>query len=197
MRRRRAGREADRARLHRFADQRLHRSNLRVGRCAQGSITTHDESAHAAVSDVRCDVDRAALTAQLSEVLRKGFEPPIDALAQDVERHALDVREIAHRPLAVLGLAGCDGEAAVADHCSRDPERRRRAHARVPRDLRVEMCVAVDDPGHQREPVRIDDLRRRTRKLAADGPYTAALGHDVAHDRRSAAAVEHQGVPEV
>ena len=62
------------------------------------------------VRTLLCPTYAATLTAlplrrNLSEVLRKGLEPPIDALAQDVERHALDLREIAHRPLAVLGLA--------------------------------------------------------------------------------------------
>ena len=66
---------------------------------------------------------RGAVALEHVEVLRDGLELPADAGAQDLERHAFDLGEVAHDPLAVGGAARRDGEAAVADHRGGDAER--------------------------------------------------------------------------
>src|SRR4051812_29436902 len=115
----------------------LHRIDLAVCGGTLCCGVTHDVRAQRRMADERGDVDRGALALEHVEVLREGLEIPADARAQDIERHAFDLGEIAHYPLAVRGAAGRDSEATVADDGSRYPERRRWRHARVPRDLRV------------------------------------------------------------
>ena len=96
----------------------------------------------------------------------------------------------------MLGLAGRDGEAAIADDCSGDSQRRRRAHVRVPSDLRVEMGVAVDDAGHQRQPVCGNYVMRCPGNVATD-VLDHAIVHDyVVHRWRMPAAIEDQCILE-
>ena len=123
MRRRRAGRKADGSGVHRLAHDRLHRCDLGIGRRASRRVFAHDEGAHAAVTDVGGHVQRAASAAKLRKILREGFEVPGDTPAQYVERHALDLGEVAHRQVAMVRLARRDGKAAVADHRGGDAVR--------------------------------------------------------------------------
>ena len=92
------------------------------------------------------------------EILREALEAPVDAGAQRVERHALDMRQVAHGEVAVRGLAGRDGEAAIAQDGRGDAERRRGIDEGIPGDLRVVMGVAVDDAGRQRQAVGLHRL---------------------------------------
>jgi hypothetical protein len=91
--------------------------------------------------------------------------------------------------------AGRDREAAVADHGGGDAERRRGRERRVPGDLGVEVGVAVDDAGHQRQAVGLDDAPGTLRVAdARRDAHDPSLGDgDVGPSGRRAAAVEQLG----
>ncbi|HSB25822.1 MAG TPA: hypothetical protein VLE94_22200 [Burkholderiaceae bacterium] len=139
-------------------------------------------------------VDRAAGAPQLCQVFGEGLELPAHAALQHLERHALHLREVAHRQLAVLRPARRDREAAVADDRGRHAQRRRRAGVRVPRELGVVVGVAVDDAGHQREAVGVDDLRGVGGQRGRDGADAPGAHGEVGADRVGTAAVVDGGV---
>ena len=192
VRRRGAAREADRAGLHRFAHDALHGGHLGIGGAAFRGVVAHHVGPHAAVADVGGDVDRTSLAAQLRQVLGKGLEAPRDAGLQHAERHALDLGQVAHRDVAVGGLARRDGEAAIADHGRRHAQRRRGPNLRIPGDLGIEMGVAVDDARHQRQAVGLDHLAGRHLERAAHGCDAACADGHVADHGCAARAVEDQ-----
>jgi hypothetical protein len=196
VRGRSARREADGAGLHRLAHDRLHLRDFVVGRHASRRVFAQHEGAHAAVADVGRDVHRAALAAKHFEVLRKRFEVPGDALPQHVERHTLDMREIAHRAVAIRRLARRDGEAAVADDRGRHSQRRRGSYARVPGDLRIEVGMAVDDAGHQRKPVGVDRPPSGCGNVAIDLADSPISNRHIQHRRRRTGAVEDERISE-
>ena len=196
VRGRRAAGKADRASLHRFAHDCLHLCDLDCRGGALGRIVSHHIGAHAAVADVGGDVDRTALAPKLRQVLGKGLELPRDAPAQHVQRHALDLGQVAHRDVAVLRLARRDGEAAIADHRRRHAQRRRGPHTRIPGDLGVEVGVAVDDARHQAQAVGLDHLACRCAQVGPDLSDAAISDGDILDRRRAAGAVEDQGVAE-
>jgi hypothetical protein len=179
---------------HRVADDRLHLRDLARGRLAARGVGAHHVGAHGGVADVGGDVGDAAAPAQLPHVVGEGLEAPVDAGAQGVDRHAFDLREVPHRQLAVGGPARRDREAAVADHRRRHAEGRRRRKRRVPGDLGVEVGVAVDDAGHQREAGGVDRSRRIDGQALCHGDDPAAVDRDVASERRTAAAVDDERV---
>ncbi len=159
VRRARAAGEADGAVRHRIANDRLHLRDLGGSRLAARRVVAHHVGSHRRMADVGGDVGDAAAGAQLRHVLAEALEAPVDAGAQRVDRHAFDLGEVPHRDLAIGGPARRDREAAVADHRRRHAERGRGRECRIPGDLRVEVGVAVDDAGHQREPVGGDRPR--------------------------------------
>src|SRR6267378_4570958 len=105
---------------------------------------------------IASSTSRRTLALEQGEVLRHRFELPADAAPQHFERHALDLRQVAHHQVPVRRTARRDGEAAVADDRGGDAERRRGRGARIPGELRVVMRVVVDDPRHQRQAAGID-----------------------------------------
>ena len=191
VRRAGAAGKADRAGLHRAAHQRLHLRHFAGRRGARGRIGAHHVSAHRRMAHIRRHVDGAAPSPQLSQVLGKGFETPADAAAQHVERHAFDLRQVAHRQIAVARSAWRDREAAVADHCRRHARGRRRPQARVPGDLRVVVGVAVDDARHQHQTAGVDHLRRIAWQVGSDRDDAAGGHRHVEPQRAGAAAVAH------
>ena len=196
MRGRRAAGEADGACVHRFADDGLHLRDLRPGGRALRRVVAHHVSTDAAVSDVSGDVDCGPFAPKLRHVLGERLELPCDAPPQHVQRHALDLREVAHRDVAVLRPARRDGEAAIADHRRGHAERRRRPDMRIPGDLGVEVRVAVDDARHQRETVGCDHLACGCAERGADRGDAAPGDGDVVDCRCAASAVEDQRVAE-
>ena len=134
------------------------------------------------------DVGADAVLFQHVEILREALEAPVDAGAQRVERHALDMGEVAHGEVAVGRLAGRDGEAAIAQDRRGDAQRRRRIDEGVPGDLRVVVGVAVDDARGQREPVGLHGLPGGAQSGADRGDF-AVLDAEVALDRLGARTV--------
>ena len=89
---------------------------------------------------------------------------------QDIEIDGLHPGEHAHEELAVLGLAGGQGVAAVAhDHGGSAVPRRAREQA-VPHDLGVVVGMDVDEAGGDDGAFGVDDAPRRL--------VEPALGHD-------------------
>src|SRR6185436_10176862 len=134
------------------------------------------------------DVRPDAVLLEHPDIFREGFETPIDAGAQRLERHALDVGEVAHGEVTIRRPAWRKREAAVAHHHRGDPERGRRIGKRIPGNLRVVVSMGVDDSRHQRQPVCIDALGSVTLHLADFG-YPAVLYGDASYSRRAAQAV--------
>ena len=95
---------------------------------------------------------------------------------------------------AVGGLARRDGEAAVADHCGSHAERGGGLERRVPGDLRVVMGVAVDDAGHQGQPVGIHHLFRIVWKVLACSPYETCVNSYIFNSGLRARTVEYERV---
>jgi hypothetical protein len=191
-----AGREADGAGLQPFHHQLAHFQDFLLRRGALGRRRAHDVGAHARMADEGGDVDRRAARLEAIEVFRHRLEVPAHAAAQHLERHALDLRQVAHHQLAVGGAAGRDGEAAVADDRGGDALRGRRRELRVPGDLRVVVRVVVDDARHQREAAGVDGFPG----LAFDGFSDLndfSVGDcEVTGGRRGAPAVQQHRAPD-
>jgi hypothetical protein len=105
--------EADRPRRHRLAHQARHVGDLLVGRAAFRRFGP--------ITQVRTDEwpeKQATLgpTPSLSSMSRYcgKLRTPSGCRRAALERHALDMGEVAHGEIAVGGLAGSDGEAAIA-----------------------------------------------------------------------------------
>jgi hypothetical protein len=139
------------------------------------------------------DVERAAQALEHVEVLRHAFEVPAHAGAQHVERHAFDLRQVAHHQLAVAFAARGDGEAAVADDRGGDAEARRGRSPAVPGELRVVVRVVVDDARHQRQALGVHRDHRGPENMAHlhDAPV---LHRHAAAPRRGAEAVDQNHV---
>ncbi len=179
---------------HRVTHDLLHLRDLVLGRSTLRGIRAHHVGAYRRMADVSGDVDRTAALAQQVQVLRKCLEAPVDAAFQHIERHAFDLREVAHRDVAIGFAARGDREAAVADHSRRHAQRGRGFQRLVPGDLRIEVRVAVDDAGHQRQAFCINDLRGWLAQVCANSGDAAVLHGKVLHGRVGAAAVEQQRV---
>ena len=123
------------------------------------------------------------------QVFRVALEVPLDAGAHGVERHALDVRQVAHDDVAVLGAAGGDGEAAIAYHHRGHAQRRRRRGEGIPRELRVVVGVDVHDARGEHEALRVHRLPGRA-QIPADGGDPTVCHRDSALERRSAQAID-------
>jgi hypothetical protein len=149
-------------------------------------VLAHHEGADRGMPGEGDDVRHHAVALEHREILGEALELPADAGAQRVQRHALDLGQVAHREIAVRGLARRDAEAAIADHDGRHAERRRRIRPRIPGELRVVMRVAVDDARHQRQPAGIDRLRAAP-ELVADRRDASAADGEIA--RRAGAPV--------
>jgi hypothetical protein len=115
VRGRSAGGKADRPGLHRLEDQFAHRTGFIRGRNPFRGRRAHHIGADRGMAGEHRDVERAAHALEHVEVLRHALEVPSHAGAQHVERHAFDLRQVAHHQLAVALAARRDGEAAVAD----------------------------------------------------------------------------------
>ncbi len=142
--------------------------------------------------NIGCQIDRAALRLKHRQILRKTLKVPLDAAAQDIQGHAFNLREISHRPLAVLGFARRNCKAAVTDHRCRNPKGRRWPDIGVPGNLRVKVGVAVDDPGHQGEAISIDDLPGLSLKRWPQGRNLALVDRKIAAVGRRSATVKQQ-----
>ena len=78
----RGGREAERAVMHRLADQPLHRGHLLGGRLPLGGRLAHHIAADARMADQGADID-AALLAERIQIVADQFPGHVDPSLQD------------------------------------------------------------------------------------------------------------------
>jgi hypothetical protein len=193
VRRRGAGREADRAGAHPVDHDAAHGRHFVVGGDALRGGLAHHVGADGRVPGKHRDVGGRAAALEQVEVLRQALEIPADAAFQDLERHPFHLGQVAHHALAVGRSARRDGKAAVADHRGGYAELRRGRDARIPGDLRVVMRVVVDDPGHQRQAGGIEGGFRRSLDRSHAGNLVPR-NRQIAPPGRGAQAVDEQGV---
>src|SRR5262249_55438581 len=93
--------------------------------------------------------------------------------------------------VAVGGAAGREAHAAVAHHHGGDAVVARWRAERVPRDLRVEMRVDVDEARRDELAGRVDHLARGT-IIATDAGDAVPNHCDVGLEPGTAAAVDHE-----
>ena len=79
-------------------------------------LLAHHPSANRGVTNVGRDIDGATLLLEHGHVLGKSFKAPINAIAQHIQRHAFDLREVTHGEFAVLRPTRRNGETAIANH---------------------------------------------------------------------------------
>ena len=79
-------------------------------------LLAHHPSANRGVTNVGRDIDGATLLFEHGHVLGKSFKAPINAIAQHIQRHAFDLREVTHGEFAVLRPTRRNGETAIANH---------------------------------------------------------------------------------
>ncbi|MNN69629.1 hypothetical protein D3C81_1854350 [compost metagenome] len=84
-------------------------------------------------------------------------------------------------------------DAAVADHHRGHALRQLADHVRVADHFQIIMRMHINEARCQRQPTRVDDLRRVAIALA-DGDDAAVADGDVAVNAGLVAAVENQGV---
>ena len=114
VRRRRAGCEPGRSRLHRLAEDGLHLKQLVVGGLALVPVVSHDPQPQGGVTEVRGVVDDGAAALDGVEVLGERLEVPRHARLERGRAHVLDVLERVDHQLAMVGPARRDRKAAVA-----------------------------------------------------------------------------------
>ncbi len=149
----------------------------------------HDVHAQRRVADIHAVVDRLGQALDGREIFREGLPGPVDAGGHRLGRDVLDRRQAARIPVAVLGLAGRQREAAIAHHHRGDAVPARAAAQRIPRHLRVHVGVAVDEARRHDQAVGIDRARRG-RRDAADLDDAAVLDADIGGEARLARAVD-------
>ena len=139
------------------------------------------------------DVWHNTFLCQHGDVIGKRLEPPIDAGAQRIQRHAFDLGQVFHHQVTILFAAGRDGEAAVAHDDGRYTQRWRRADGSIPSDLRIKMRVRIDDARHQREAICINNLGAIGREIFADRADRTVFDQDVGFYRIGAGTVINVG----
>ncbi len=160
------GREPERARVDRLGDELAHRLDVGLGACGRlvDRPLAHRVDAHRAVPDHAADVHALGHAVDRVEVLAVGLPVPAEALHDRVGGDVLDRLHHLGEVLPVLGLARRERHAAVAEHHRRDAVPARRRADRVPRELRVEVGVDVDEAGGDELAVGVDLPRARARR---------------------------------
>jgi hypothetical protein len=150
------------------------------------------------VADERGHVGDQAAPLERRQILRIRLEIPLDAGPHRLQRHALDVGEVAHHEVAMSRPARGDREAAVADHERGDAEAGRRRGVRVPRQLRIVVGVQIHDARGQHEPLGVDPLARRAQigaaSIIADRGDAAVPDCQAAVPGRCAETIDEAGV---
>ena len=182
-------REAHGPCTQRFLHEIGHANHLVLGRLLGEGPPAHRIHAQRRVADIHAVVDRLGQALHGREIFREGFPRPVDAGRHRFGRDVLDCREAARIEIAVLGLAGRQGEAAIAHHHRGDAVPARAASQRIPRDLRVHVGVAVDEARRDDQPVGIDRARTR-RGDPADLGNHAVLDADIGRETLAARAVD-------
>ena len=136
-----AGGKANGTGGHGVANQGGHFFNFSRCGFAFVGVLAHDPSANRRVANVSRNIDGALLAFEHGQILWKGFKVPINAMLQNLQGHALHLRQIAHGEFSIFGAARRNGEAAVANDRGGHAQSRGRANMRVPGNLGVKVSV--------------------------------------------------------
>ena len=183
------GREPHGAAVDRLADQPRHLALLFGCRVLLDPALAHDEVAQRAVTDHARDIDAGAEPFDGVQVAAVVHPVPRQAREDRLARDVLDGLHHAGEEFAVLGSAGREGDAAVADQGGRDTVTRDRRDMRIPADLRVEVRMQVDEAGRDGHPFGVDFAPALGVHLA-DGGYRTAIYGDVGGRGLPAQAVD-------
>src|SRR5262249_61314722 len=112
---------------------------------------------------------------EVAIVLTERFPSPRDAGGHGGAGDVLHALHEEHEIVAIGGTAGGEADAAVAHHHGGDAVVARRRAEPVPRDLRVEMGVDVDEAGRDELAARGDHLGWWDLSRASD-PRGAGIG---------------------
>ena len=174
VRARLGGRETDRPRVQRLADEPAHFRDFVSGRRALGGFVAQHVRAQRRVADHDGDIQPGLLPLHRVEVLRERLEVPWNAGGQGVDRHSFDVLEGAGDRFAMLWLGRRDAEAAIAHDHGRDPVPAGRSQIRIPQHLRVVVRVTVDESRREHQAVEVDNFSHRWPSLR---PSPRRSGH--------------------
>ena len=192
----RRGAKAERAVIHRLADQPLHRRHFfRGGLDALVGGFAHHIAADAGMADQRADID-AALFAERIEIIADRLPGHIDPGLQHRQRDLLGVGEKFEIPLAVAGTHRRDHLAALADDDRGVAVMHPGAAIGVPYRLRVEMGVVVDKARRDDAPRGIDRPLGGGAVRLADADDLAVLHGHIGLECRLAGAVDDASVPD-
>ncbi len=125
------------------------------GRLGERALA-HDVHAQGGMADIGAVVDGLGEAVDGGEVLGEGLPRPVDAGEHRLGRDVLDRGQAAGEPLALLGPARRQREAAVAHDHGGDPVPAGAAADRVPRHLGVHVGVAVDEARGDDQAVGVD-----------------------------------------
>ena len=164
-----ARREAERAGVHRLAEQPLHRSHV-VG-VGRPRLESHGGDAQGAVADEVRDVDGGADRAERVEVLRERLPAQVEAGA--------DAAGPAPDDLALVGAQRRLRERAHPDDFGRHALADFRLSRRTTEVEEIGVGVHVDEPGRHRVSGRVDHAGRLAGQVPADGDDPIAFDGDV------------------
>ena len=188
------GGEAERAVADGLVDQVAHpRDVVGAGRILVQAALAHGVVAHGAMSDHPADVDALGHGVDGVEVFAVGLPVPRqarhDGFPGDVLHGFHELREIA----AVLGLAGGEGHAAVAEHDGGNAVVARRRGRGIPTKLGVEVRVDVHEAGRHVLASGIDFVGA-SRLDRADLGHPVSIDGYVRSDGGAAGTVHHLAV---
>ena len=159
----------------------------------------HDEDAHRRMRHLRRDVEVIGPGVERIHVLLEALPGPRQPFVQHGTGDVLDALHELHQRLPLVGPAGSEADAAVADHRGGDAVPGRRRNPAAPGGLRIVMRVGVDEARRHDHAARIDLLVART-EIGPDRRHQTARDRDIRiaglaaraiHDR---AAADHQRV---
>ena len=185
--------EADRAFLDGVADQFGDLADLVFRRLAVDGAFAHDVEARGAVADEADDVDGGIQLLDGVEVFAIGDPVPGQAVQDRVLRNVLDGLHHAGQEVAVGGLAGREGDAAVAEQGGGHAMPGDWREQRIPAGLGVEVGVQVHETGRDGVALRVDFLAAPAGDLTDSGDRVAVDG-DIAMGRLVAEPVDDEPV---
>ncbi len=179
--------KAEGAGIDRFTQQRgdLLRFLRRGGALERGFA--HDIVAKRCQRCEKADVQRRLGAADGIHVLRESLPIPGDAFFQHIERDRFDVHQIAHGHFARGRAAGCDADAAIAEHHTGYAMPGRGRECAVPANLRVVVSMGVNETGRDDAVGRVDHLRCAIADLADCRDLATGYGNVRVVARRAAA----------
>ena len=182
MQKRAAGAEAQRAAAQGLGEQIGHGRQIVGGRRVLLDATlTHRVLAQRAVADHATDVEPLRHAPHAVEVLAVGHPVPRQTVENRVAGNVLDALHHRRQDLAVLGLARGERDAAVAHHDAGDAVVAAAGPDRIPRQLRVEVRVDVDEARRHQPIGGIEHPRRRADDVGRDIDDLIVDDRDVGH----------------